>query len=110
MNTNSTLISLQGFQEQMMQNLSQMTDVIDPLAAAAKSEPEKIGHRVCAGCILICVGVTSDPNETIRKDIIYVAVQYHRFVSICFWVMAMLIKVRTKRAFFTKDKTELQQI
>lgn len=38
--------SLQGFQEQMMQNLSQMTDVIDPLAAAAKSEPENIGHRV----------------------------------------------------------------
>ena len=67
-----------------MQNLSQMTDVIDPLAAAAKSEPEKIGHRVCAGCILSCVGVTSDPNETIRKDIIYVAVQYHRFISIFF--------------------------
>lgn len=37
----------QGFQEQMMQNLSQMTDVIDPLATAAKSEPENIGHRVC---------------------------------------------------------------
>ena len=31
----------------MMQNLSQMTDVIDPLATAAKSEPENIGHRVC---------------------------------------------------------------
>lgn len=38
----------QGFQEQMMQNLSQMTDVIDPLAAAAKAEPENIGHRVCS--------------------------------------------------------------
>ena len=31
-----------------MQNLSQMTDVIDPLAAAAKAEPENIGHRVCS--------------------------------------------------------------
>ena len=31
-----------------MQNLSQMTDVIDPLATAAKSEPENIGHRVCS--------------------------------------------------------------
>ena len=29
-----------------MQNLSQMTDVIDPLATAAKTEPEHIGHRV----------------------------------------------------------------
>lgn len=37
---------LQGFQAQMMQNLIQMTDVIDPLATAAKSEPENIGHRV----------------------------------------------------------------
>ena len=37
---------LQGFQAQMMQNLIQMADVIDPLAAAAKSEPENIGHRV----------------------------------------------------------------
>ena len=37
---------LQGFQAQMMQNLIQMADVIDPLATAAKSEPENIGHRV----------------------------------------------------------------
>ena len=36
----------------MMQNLSQMTDVIDPLAAAAKSEPENIGHRV-SNCVFL---------------------------------------------------------
>ena len=30
----------------MMQNLSQMTDIIDPLATAGKSEPENIGHLV----------------------------------------------------------------
>lgn len=35
-----------------MQNLSQMTEVIDPLATAAKSEPEKIGHRVCIQCVV----------------------------------------------------------
>lgn len=40
------VLCYQGFQEQMMQNLSQMTDVIDPLATAAKSQPENIGHRV----------------------------------------------------------------
>jgi len=38
-----------------MQNLSQLSDVIDPLATAAKSEPENIGHRVrgenCGGKI-----------------------------------------------------------
>ena len=37
-----------------MQNLSQMTDVIDPLATAAKSEPENIGHRVCSDLNQYC--------------------------------------------------------
>lgn len=50
---NSSSISYQGFQEQMMQNLSQMSDVIDPLAAAAKSEPEKIGHRVRTSFVVV---------------------------------------------------------
>ena len=37
-----------------MQNLSQLSDVIDPLATAAKSEPENIGHRVCV-LFVFCV-------------------------------------------------------
>ena len=35
-----------------MQNLSQLSDVIDPLATAAKSEPENIGHRVRVNCVV----------------------------------------------------------
>ncbi|XP_073240951.1 talin-like [Porites lutea] len=65
--------SLQGFQEQMMQNLSQMTDVIDPLAQAAKSEPENIGHRVAqvssflAPLADLAVGAASRMADVQRK-------------------------------------------
>lgn len=65
--------TLQGFQEQMMQNLSQMSDVIDPLAAAAKSEPEKIGHRVAqmssfiAPLADLAVGAASRTADVQRK-------------------------------------------
>lgn len=47
-----------------MQNLSQLSDVIDPLATAAKSEPENIGHRVCVnGIVLSHTEIRRDTSE-----------------------------------------------
>lgn len=47
-----------------MQNLSQMTDVIDPLAKAAKSEPENIGHRV-SNWLSFC-----GPNKNLERKFV----------------------------------------
>ncbi|KXJ09442.1 Talin-1 [Exaiptasia diaphana] len=65
--------TLRGYQEKMQQNLHQISDNVDPLAVAAKSEPENIGHKVAKltdFLVPLCdatIGTASLMNNVDRK-------------------------------------------
>ena len=47
---------LQGFHEQALRALAEVADQLDPLAVAAKVEPEKLGHNV-RKIFVLCVQI-----------------------------------------------------